>query len=80
MTPPTSKALEEAVERAARWFNVSQTEARGMLSAALPGLFNGTMWLAPWEATEEMRECAGDHPNLVWVHMRDAYLNAERKE
>lgn len=135
MTTPTSKALEEAVERAAEaaydadmghgaWkaaVTPTKTYRRAIahfgIAAAFPGLFDGTMWLAPWEADASMigralplvneitaddkrvgaeacmrltagRPMAREGDAVIFAAqlrtdfraMRDAYLNAERKE
>jgi len=61
-----------------------RSRAEAVLKAVCPGLLDGTAWLAPWEATEEMydvgcdtcdRVCAnGCGVNHIFAAMRDAHL------
>lgn len=93
MTAPISKALEEAIERAGRLIAVNRygidaipsvelshrcrADAEAFLRQALPGLFDGTMWLAPWEAivTRDM-ESAGAVAIEWWRESADDYTMA----
>lgn len=55
--------------------------AEAALSAAAPGLLDGTAWIAPWEATEAMivasRWYREDDGRVCWRDMRDAHLKPE---
>ena len=65
---PTPQQLEYAHKRAGE-----------ILAAAYPELANGTAWLAPMEATDEMLEAARgawSWPD-AWTAMRDAHLKAQ---
>lgn len=55
---------------------------RAAIRAALPEMFDGTTWLAPWEPTAAMRaeaRKAMGHivPVSIYAAMRDAHLSPE---
>lgn len=69
----------------AEWHSFAD-EVEAILRVALPELANGTAWVAPMEATEEMLKAVwivwDDDIRLssAWATMRDAHLNKPKDE
>lgn len=100
MTGDRSMTLDERVEAAARamaWPHADledlshakaefyRIKARQVIKAALPELFDGTGWIAPWEASDDMvRACLPESLGEIiergfeedFAFMRDAHLKA----
>lgn len=74
--------FEERVERA--WDIINDSDCIGAersrveaaIRAAFPDLYGEkpTAWIAPWEASEEMREAGSGPVDRDWRTMRDLYL------
>lgn len=70
--------LEAYLREHTDWHNVGM----GAAKAFAPELFDGSAWIAPWEATEAMLHVAGEgwlHRGASedWALMRDVHLKPD---